>query len=546
MHKHTFSIRKKLILSYVLILLISIVFYTFISYRSSSRYLKAEKTLLYTNSAASICHNIETQLHSYSIYAMVVSSNLQLQNFFSEPSEDILAQLNTVKDTIEPLLYSFQTLNPAIQDLRLYTSASGIKVHSNYIQIVSPDQMKMDTIYRSEYPWQFRDNAFVQHASIFSIYAHLMEPVCYLEIVLDASDIFRSALADNETGLQLCIYTEDEQLVWSNSQTEDVVPITRIPIENTTLTVDFSMPAQQFYAGINDSAVYNIMPLLLLCLVIFGILIFFYSHEITKNIQTLTDIISSIDQSNLDINIDMKQNNEISVLADCLNEMLKRINLLVSDIYQAKESEKQAELEALRTQINPHFLYNTMDVINWMAISGDTESICSTTGLISRYYRTMLNHGEFYTTFAKELDNIRSYISIQLIMHANSFDAQYDCDENLLHYSVPNFILQPAVENAILHGIDPLSERRGILHIVLKKQDGCILVDICDNGVGITAEQQQSLNEMLLSDSKHAGYGLRNVQERIQLVFGAEYGLSLSGKPGEGCIVRFRLPFCEK
>ena len=509
--------------------------------------------LLYTNSAASICHNIETQLHSYSVYAMVVSSNLKLQSYFSEPPKDILEQLKIVTETIEPMLYSFQTLNPVILDLRLYTSTPETKIHSDYIQIVSPEQMKFDTIYRNEYPWQFRDDTFVQHTSIFSIYTYLSEPVCYLETVLDASDIFQSALSGSDAGLQIRIFAEGEQLVWSNCQIADVtakndntVSITRIPIKNTALTVDFSMPTQQFYTGINGSAIYNTIPLLVLCFIVFGVFIFFYYHEITKNIQTLTGIINNIDQNNLDISIDMKQNDEISVLADCLNGMLKRINLLVSDIYQAKEAEKQAELETLRTQINPHFLYNTMDVINWMAISKDTESICNTTRLISQYYRTMLNHGEFYTTFASELDNIRSYISIQLIMHADSFDVQYDCDADLLHYSVPNFILQPAVENAILHGIDPLSERRGLLRIVLEEHDGCILVDICDNGVGLTAEQQQSLNEMLLSDSKHAGYGLRNVQERIQLVFGAEYGLTLSGKPGEGCVTRFRLPFCEK
>ena len=314
-------------------------------------------------------------------------------------------------------------------------------------------------------------------------------------------------------------------------------------IENTPLTVDFSVPTQQFDAGISNTIIRNIVPLLLLCFVISGACLLFYLRVITDKIQTLTGIINKIDQSNLDINIDIQENDEISVLTDCLNKMLQRISLLISDIYQSKEAEKKAELDALRTQINPHFLYNTMDVINWMSISGETEKIRDVTGLISQYYRTMLNHGEFYTTLDEEFNNIRAYINIQLIMHADSFDVLYDCDEKLLSNKVPNFILQPAVENAILHGIGSLTEKRGELRVVLKESDGCILVDICDNGVGLTKKQQHSLNEMLLSDTRVGGYGLHNVQERIQVAFGQEYGITLLSNPGEGCITRFRLPF---
>lgn len=183
-----------------------------------------------------------------------------------------------------------------------------------------------------------------------------------------------------------------------------------------------------------------------------------------------------------------------------------------------------------------------MDMINWMAIGNETDNICHITGLISRYYRTMLNHGESYTTLENELNNIQSYIGIQLLMHNDSFDVQYECDPQLLQNTVLNFILQPAVENALKHGINALTGKRGFLRIVVQERNGCILIDVCDNGPGLTPEQQQTLNQMLMSDSKNNGYGLRNVQERIQLAFGPEYGLTLSGKPNEGCVTRFYLP----
>lgn len=547
--KNSISIRQKLIFSYVLLLFICVVLYTFFSYWNSSRYLKKEKTLLYTNSATSISQNIKTQLENYSVFATIVSSDFDIQRYLFTPPEDILEQRNIVNDTIVPLLHPFQVLNPSIHELVLYTNTTGNMIQSNYIQYISPEELKIDASYHYHDAWQYRDNTFILHTPIFYIYNSLSEPVGLFEIVLDAPSLFQSVFSNNETGLQMKVFTEEGNLVWSSypllrgsSETDEIVPITRIPIENTTLTADFYVPAQQFDSGISNSTIKSILPLLGICLTVSAIFIFIYSRSITNKIRTLTGIVNNIDQFNLDINIDMKQNDEVSMLADCLNEMLKRINVLISDIYEAKEAEKQAELDALRTQINPHFLYNTMDVVNWMALSKDTESICKVTGLISQYYRTLLNHGKFYTTFAEELSNIQSYISIQLIMHADSFDVQYDCDENLLQNKVPNFILQPAVENAIRHGIDSLSDKRGLLRIVLKETDTCILVDVCDNGVGLTAKQQQSINEMLLSDTRHGGYGLYNVNERIQLALGKEYGLTVFGSPGEGCITRFRLP----
>lgn len=551
--KQSISLRKKLIFSYFLLLFIAVFAYSLLSYQNSNRYLKAEKELIYANNASTIAQNLNTRLHNYSVFSMVVSSNGSVQRFFAEPPEDILDQRKIVNETIEPLLESFKILNPDILSVTLYHASTDVKIRSSYIQYITPEQFNADSVYRTEYPWQLKSGNLVQHTSIFYVYGDFSIPIGYLEIVLDAPKVFQSALSNDEIGLFTEIYTKNDQLIWSNvshtdSQTgEDKgVAITRVPIDNTPLTIVFSLPVRNFYAGINNSAIKSILPMLVLCVASSILFVSLYYFVITKNIRKLTNIVDNIDQTNLNMKLDFEQKDEIGILADCINGMLSRINVLISDIYQSKEDEKQAELNALRTQINPHFLYNTMDVINWMAISKDTDSICHVTGLISQYYRTMLNHGEYYTTFAEELSNIRSYIGIQLIMHANSFDVQYDYDEELLKNKVPNFILQPAVENAILHGIDAVTDRHCLLCIVLRKEDEFILVEITDNGAGITLEQQQSINKMLQSDSKQIGYGLRNVQERIQLAFGSKYGLSLSSNEGNGCTTTFRLPFIKE
>lgn len=198
---------------------------------------------------------------------------------------------------------------------------------------------------------------------------------------------------------------------------------------------------------------------------------------------------------------------------------------------------KQTELTALQSQINPHFLYNTLSLINWKAIEADAKDISKITLALSTFYRTSLNKGKNVMSLSDELRNMRSYLDIQLMMHDYEFDVEFDVDESIGQYQSLNLMLQPLIENAIAHGIDVKTDGRGKLTITGKEDGDLIVLTVADNGVGMSDEQAARI---LTEESK--GYGVRNVNERIKLYYGEQYSLQIESKIGQGTKASIRIP----
>ena len=213
------------------------------------------------------------------------------------------------------------------------------------------------------------------------------------------------------------------------------------------------------------------------------------------------------------------------------------INKLISQVYEAKIKLQKTEMKALQAQINPHFLYNSLSIINWKAIEADNEEISRITLALSTYYRTSLNKGETMTIAANEIRNIDAYLHIQLIMHDNSFQVIKEVQEDALSYSVPKLILQPLVENAIEHGLDVSEKEEKWLKISVHKEGDTLIMAVEDNGIGMSEEQARSI---ITYRSK--GYGVRNVNDRITLLYGEEYHLRVKSRQGEGCRIEIVIP----
>lgn len=193
---------------------------------------------------------------------------------------------------------------------------------------------------------------------------------------------------------------------------------------------------------------------------------------------------------------------------------------------------------ALQAQINPHFLYNCLSLINSRALINRQTEISQMAQLLSTFYRTTLNKGKSETLLANEIRNVKSYVDIQLLLNDNAFDVAYQIDDQLPSQEVPNLLLQPLVENAIMHGILPNQEkRRGKLFLSVTRVDDRILFTIMDNGLGIEAEKIP-----LLTQTQSGGYGLKNVHERIQLTYGEAYGLSINSILNESTMITFAIP----
>jgi two-component system sensor histidine kinase YesM len=279
----------------------------------------------------------------------------------------------------------------------------------------------------------------------------------------------------------------------------------------------------------------------LICLVILIFIIVIFSKTFVKRITKLNKKMMIVENGNLKIDVWSDSKDEIGELTNRFGKMLNNINILIEEVYQGKITQKEAELRALQTQINPHFLYNTLSIINWKALEIDATEISEIVTTVSRFYRTVLNKGKSSILVENELENAKAYMHIQLIMHSNSFDFVCDVDEKMkLHYII-NLVFQPILENALEHGIDIIkgSDRRGKITLKGYFKDNNLEFYIEDNGYGMSKE---IIKDVLETNSK--GYGLKNVHDRIQILYGNSYGLRIESVIGE--YTRIYLTFPDK
>ena len=227
----------------------------------------------------------------------------------------------------------------------------------------------------------------------------------------------------------------------------------------------------------------------------------------------------------------------IIMLSIFLLHLLDKKQEMKLEYEKIKVEKLQNSYNALMGQINPHFFYNTLSLINWKAIEADAQDISKITLALSTFYRTSLNKGKNVMSLSDELRNMRSYLDIQLMMHDYEFDVEFDVDESIGQYQSLNLMLQPLIENAIAHGIDVKTDGRGKLTITGKEDGDLIVLTVSDNGVGMNDEKAARI---LTEESK--GYGVRNVNERIKLYYGEQYSLQIESKIGQGTKASIRIP----
>ena len=236
---------------------------------------------------------------------------------------------------------------------------------------------------------------------------------------------------------------------------------------------------------------------------------------------------------------------EIQHLGKTIQSMVVEMRRLTDDIVREQEEKRKSELDALQSQINPHFLYNTLDSIMWMIEAEKYEDAISMVQALGSMFRISLSNGKTLITIEDEIRHAQSYVAIQKYRYKNRFEAFFDVDNSLTHYKTIKLIIQPLIENAIYYGME-FMDGDGEIHIRVKPDGADLSIEVADNGPGIPTERLSSLlTEETRERSRGSGIGLRNVHQRIQLYFGSSYGLEIESEPDEGTLVRIRLPLCE-
>lgn len=264
---------------------------------------------------------------------------------------------------------------------------------------------------------------------------------------------------------------------------------------------------------------------------------FFIFSMISKRLEHLTASMQEVENGNLEVEVTSQDKDEIGLLYRGFGNMLRQIRTLIQEVYVSKITQKESEMKALQAQINPHFLYNTLSIINWKALAAGEEDISRMTLAMSTFYRTALNRGKNTIRVEEELKNTEAYLEIQSMMHDDDFDYEVIVEPEILSCESLNLILQPIVENAILHGIEKKTDGRGRIEIRGWKENGCVWFSVKDNGAGMDMETARKIPTM---ESK--GYGVRNVNERICLYYGEEYGIIVESEIGKGTELKIHFP----
>ena len=258
------------------------------------------------------------------------------------------------------------------------------------------------------------------------------------------------------------------------------------------------------------------------------------TRSVTDPVARLSKAMRGFGQGNFDVQIGDAEDDEIGRLCDEFDDMAARVRKLTEQVYVAKIREKDAVYKALQAQINPHFLYNTLDMISWMGYGASNPDICEVVQALSEFFRLGLNRGEDCFTLADELRHVGSYIAIQRYkMRGVAFSIQAQEEAKTLR--VPKLIIQPLVENALQHGLLPRNHQ-GSVEVTCTLEEARLVIRVYDDGVGFDEKEMCSRAEIC------TGYGLRNIRERLELLYGNEGSLTLENRPEGGAVATLRLP----
>jgi len=270
------------------------------------------------------------------------------------------------------------------------------------------------------------------------------------------------------------------------------------------------------------------------------------SRSIYTPIKKLHDVTTTITKNDLEALLSSDNVDEITELGMSFNIMIGKIKELLDSKIKEQENLKKAELRALQAQINPHFLYNTLDTIIWMAESRKTEQVVTIVSALSNFFRISLSKGMDWITINEEVERIRSYLTIQKMRYHDILDFKIEVDQDVAENTILKLILQPLVENALYHGIK--NKRQGGTISVRARRNGEaeVLLEVEDDGIGFTPDKLAQLRAELDDDSGdikvESGYGIGNVNNRIRLYYGKQYGLSIKSEYTTGTCVTLVIP----
>ena len=336
---------------------------------------------------------------------------------------------------------------------------------------------------------------------------------------------------------------EDNMEIWEN----DVQIVTTLVRETIFQYIYYETKGIQESHAEYQSFFVSMIEISVIAFVAVLLLIVFISHyiplSISRPITELVEVTQQVSQGNLQVRSHVNTGVEAKQLSESLNTMIDKINELLEQVKKEQIRIRKAEFELLQAQINPHFLYNTLDTIIWLAESDEQKQVVHMVESLSDFFRTSLNQGKDIISIKEEIQHVRSYLEIQQMRYQDILEYEIDVPEEFYQNTIPKITVQPLVENALYHGI---KNKRGKGKITVRgyREDSFFILEVRDNGIGMQTERLEQVRNALVHKQfvESKVYGLYNVNERIRLNCGEEYGLRISSTYQEGTTVKIFLP----
>ena len=546
--------RHKLTILLVISSLVPMTMLALYSHNSMSRLVRHNEVEDTSSILEQTRESIDSQIEVYTGLINYLTYSPDIEEVINEKNMDNYVAYAKYTQIVDPLLTVPKSYHDAINQIQIF--ADSIKVRHEYTLV------PMDEIGQEWWSSLLNDEVQVQWlvntekpeiAAVRNIYDG-RNRTAVLCITLDYNKIFKPLknIISEESGTM--VLDQNQNIVYrdENIQDNDLADLREsdkileqiskeyVAVNSTSQNTGWKFYLYKTKKSVEKS-VYQMLlaeiPLIAGCVLIIFILGMAFSRLFTRKIEMLTENMDQVNHGSREVTVTSDAEDEVGVLIRSFRRMMGEIDRLISEVYENKIALKEFELKALTAQINPHFLYNSLSIINWMAIKSGQKEISKVTLDLSTFYRTALSKGEDMVTVENCIRNIEAYLSIQLVMHDNDFTVEWKIDPQVKAEKVPKLILQPVVENALEHGLDVKEEGDKILQLSFLDAGDAVLLRVEDNGMGM----EQSVAESLVTYQAE-GYGLKNVNDRICLLYGEEYKIRITSSVGKGTVVEMRIP----
>ncbi|MBD2845635.1 sensor histidine kinase [Paenibacillus sp. IB182496] len=576
------TFRRKLVLSYLALVVLSTALIGIFSYLNATRIVEEQISVTYKQALHQANINIVYRLREVENVSELILMDTRLQEVLKREQQGYsLQQREQMLDDYYALMDVITNLesNRNIFRIRLFVSGDALyaREHNNIFNMRELDevlrqqqlQQQREMLWKSTYEQEYLPMHRLQVLSLFrSIYdfKSLTSRLGIVAIdvredtlreVIESVNFSRNGAIYVYNGKQritslasssLASYPEDEMM----RQLLTVDRAARMPILNVGGEDYFTIFQPIDYNGWEIAALVpvdeirgmsdvigqytGLIGLLVVAIAILPVILL--SNRLTRGLRSLVHHMQEVKQGHYGTLVPVTGNDEISGLQAQYNSMLLRIRELVDTVYRMEIRKQAAELIALESQIKPHFLYNTLDTLKWMGMKIKAERIVLLVDALSKFFRLGLNRGRELTTLVGELNHVQAFMNIQDIRYAGKLNYYCEVDSDVLSVPIMKLILQPIVENAVLHGIQQKEDHAGTVIVRVGIADKQLIFDVIDDGVGMSAEQAR----VLLQEGRGRGYGAKNVHQRIRLYYGEPYGAECYSRQGIGTLIRIRLP----